>query len=110
RPDSVYQLGIDRSNGSVTVPHFGEGGPMCRRRILTLVPVAALLTSAAGCGTVLNTLWFTPMEGGQSVYGGVRLDYEAVTRTNKEGDGIKPMARLLMMLDLPFSLIADTLT
>ena len=86
---------------------------MLRRSILAII-LAGLPPLAAGCGTVANTVWFTPEEGGKRVYGGVRADLEGCREFigSDSGPPIRPWfdARFLYFLDLPVSAIADTVT
>src|SRR6516162_1675069 len=79
---------------------------------------AVLVVWLTGCASAANTLWWTPMEGGMRVYGGVRADAEVA------GGGVKQMIHpdgassfldgfrdtLFPTLDLPLSAVVDTLT
>ena len=72
--------------------------------LLACVGLAAL---SGGCGTLLNTTYFTPEEGGERAYGGVRLDAEAI----QDGLGQQSaLATTLFLIDLPFAVLGDTLT
>ena len=85
--------------------------------------VAGLALLNGGCGTAVNTLWLAPFEGGQRVYGGVRADLDVMRRTvagesdiTVSGEQVKATSReqirsiLFLTLDLPLSVIGDTLT
>ncbi len=78
---------------------------MLRRSVLlACVGLAAL---SGGCGTLLNTTYFTPDEGGERIYGGVRLDAEVI----EDGYGQRsPLVIALFLADLPFALIGDTVS
>jgi uncharacterized protein YceK len=76
------------------------------RRIVLLACVG-LAALSGGCGTLLNTTYFTPDEGGERVYGGVRLDAEVI----EDGYGQRsPLVIALFLADLPFTLIGDTVS
>jgi uncharacterized protein YceK len=75
------------------------------KRIMCVV-LCTGATNSSGCGTVMNTAWFIPQEGGQRVYGGVRLDWSYIAEERAPSDSPKALA----VADLPFSLIGDTLT
>src|SRR4051794_25427740 len=80
---------------------------------LHLVCTVTLATLAGGCGTFVNTLWFTPDEGGKRAYGGVRADVQYVRQTATEpAEHETVLGRAgkatLMALDVPFSLVGDT--
>ena len=78
---------------------------MAGRVLVGMVCAGAALCS--GCGTLLNTAYFLPCEGGQRVYGGVRLDWDAAVENN----GNTPaLAAAVLLADLPLSLVGDTLT
>src|SRR5690348_14386606 len=69
------------------------------------------LAALSGCGTIKN-LSPNPLplpinDHPQSVYGGVRLDAKAAQALTSGGPD--PLA-LILTLDLPFSLVGDTLT
>jgi uncharacterized protein YceK len=77
--------------------------------------LAAWLPVLVGCGTAANTLWWTPMEGGMRVYGGVRADAEVLChRFSGESDAGNATGRckevVFCAIDLPLSAAADTLT
>jgi uncharacterized protein YceK len=76
------------------------------RRSVLLVCVGLAVLSG-GCGTLLNTTYFTPDEGGERIYGGVRLDAEVID----DGYGQRsPLVIALFLADLPFTLIGDTVS
>src|SRR5439155_11701128 len=59
----------------------------------------------SGCGTLMNTAYFTPHEGGERVYGGVRGDWDlAVSRENHP-----TWVTAAAVADLPLSAVGDTL-
>jgi uncharacterized protein YceK len=66
----------------------------------------------AGCGTAANICWFNDDEGGMSVYGGVRADWEAARESIAAGSdpGKSPGPVWLQITDMPFSAVADTAT
>jgi uncharacterized protein YceK len=85
----------------------------------------AALAVLGGCGTLLNTAYFTPEEGGQKVFGGVRLDASGVHDCMKEAftsetelgyhsEIPRPawfaLGTYVVAVDLPCSAVADTLT
>jgi hypothetical protein len=68
---------------------------------------------------VLNTCWWSPVEGGGRVYGGVRADAEVIQEWLAEVSGqdespaglpAATRAALLATADLPLSAVGDTLT
>ena len=75
-----------------------------------------LLVIVSGCGTCANTLWLRPEEGGSRIYGGVRLGVEtaseAVSRPYDAEDDLVDRCQCIILptLDMPFSLVGDTLT
>jgi uncharacterized protein YceK len=85
--------------------------------------LAAAVVSLSGCGTMSNAL-LTPEEGGGKIYGGVRMDVEAGPKYIQEGftpDNEIPrpasqapcslaLGTYLMLVDLPLSVVGDTLT
>ena len=83
---------------------------------LSNLKLCVLAFLAGGCGTTLNTLYFTPGEGGQQIYGGVKLDSEIIRAAvrNQEVTQDKPwqvgFKVGLATLDLPLSSVGDTLT
>ena len=89
---------------------------MARIAILSLAVVTAALSS--GCGTVANTVWLIPEEGGKKVYGGVKADIEMVHDCSVEAcqseDFGGRMAwtgkAIAMAIDVAFSALGDTLT
>ncbi|QEL17251.1 YceK/YidQ family lipoprotein [Limnoglobus roseus] len=91
-------------------------------RLLVLVTAAVAILSS-GCGTTLNTCMI-PQNGGQRVYGGVRLDATCVaSAVTDEPTVFNPLGTskpktvyqrawemLLFGIDLPLSAIGDTVT
>jgi uncharacterized protein YceK len=78
---------------------------MLRRTVL--LSCVGLATLSGGCGTMLNTTYFTPDEGGERIYGGVRLDAEVI----EDGYGQRsPLVIALFLADLPLTVIGDTLS
>ncbi|HJZ92302.1 MAG TPA: YceK/YidQ family lipoprotein [Gemmataceae bacterium] len=75
------------------------------KRIMCVV-LCAGAAICSGCGTLMNTAWLIPPEGGQRVYGGVRVDWNCIA----EEQWRSAWFRAILVADLPFSLIADTLT
>src|SRR4051812_26255035 len=79
-----------------------------------LMPVLALGATAlvmSGCGTIANTVWLFPEEGGQRVYGGVRGDWEIAREaaTNRSESGPNTLL-WLPIADMPLSAVGDTVT
>lgn len=84
--------------------------------------LAAIALSSAGCGTAANTLWLTPDEGGQRIYGGVRVDLDVANPLAHDSGIVRetgpvpltPAERMghlaFLCIDLPLSAIGDTLT
>src|SRR5436190_2124808 len=77
------------------------------------VLMVVLFTS--GCGTVCNTVWWNPDEGGQRAYGGTRADFQVATsefaNPKPDASSIDRVATVsLALLDIPFSAVGDTLT
>jgi uncharacterized protein YceK len=58
---------------------------------------------------MINTVWLIPGEGGEQAYGGVRLDCEMIAKP-ETATGIEPWQKILPCIDIPFSVVADTLT
>jgi uncharacterized protein YceK len=86
---------------------------------LTICGAAGLAVALVGCGTVANTVWLAPYEGGQKIFGGVRVDvaaakgcFEEASRAEDSADRLKSGSKAVAFgaLDLPLSLVADTLT
>jgi uncharacterized protein YceK len=76
---------------------------MSRRILFGVVCAAAALGS--GCGTVANTAYLAPYEGGERVYGGVQLAWEkAGSQENKS-----TLVTAAAYADVPLSAIGDTL-
>jgi uncharacterized protein YceK len=83
-------------------------------RIVILLMFGSLLS---GCGTFLNLAWFTPKEGGEHMYGGVRVDAQTAYRSlfHPEDNPYASTPERLwtaacLTADLPLSLVGDTLT
>jgi uncharacterized protein YceK len=70
----------------------------------------AVLAGLSGCGTAANTVFLNEVEGGKRAYGGVRADWEIVRERGEEGSGANLRAPLWAAIDMPFSLVADTVT
>src|SRR5262249_16905247 len=101
---------------------FGRQG--MNRRVVGAVLALAAIYSVSGCGSFLNIAYFTPIEGGGRMYGGVSLDAEEGTKyirktfssdpAQDDGpDKSKPVMLALgvyfLAIDLPLSAVADTL-
>jgi uncharacterized protein YceK len=69
------------------------------RGVLLIALAAVMVPCLSGCGTFCNTVWWIPEEGGMRVYGGVRAELENFQQ-----------APVAFTLDLPLSLVGDTLT
>src|SRR4051794_8874672 len=95
------------------------------RKVVGAVLALAAICSVSGCGSMLNTLYFAPMEGGGRMYGGVSLDAEQGSKyirntfssdqaPDNGSDKSKPVMLALgvyfLAIDLPLSAVADTLT
>ena len=78
---------------------------MTKRLLVGLVCVSAAL--ASGCGTLLNTAHYPYASGGEEIYGGVQLDYRVVAQEHQKRSATTVA---LALLDMPFSLVGDTLT
>jgi uncharacterized protein YceK len=78
---------------------------MTRRLFVGLVSASAAL--ASGCGTLLNTAHYPHASGGEEIYGGVQLDYRVVAQEHQKRSATTVA---LALLDMPFSLVGDTLT
>lgn len=86
-----------------------------RRQLLAVLAFAVTVFLACGCGTVMNTLWLNPEVGGMRVYGGVRIDaevgYHAIVSPETTDSVLDRVRHVLQpTLDLPFSLLGDTVT
>jgi uncharacterized protein YceK len=77
---------------------------------LPIIAIAFLTLLGSGCGTVANTVWFIPEEGGKRVYGGVKVDLQVAREALERPVPGKPLAGLWCLIDLPFSLVGDTIT
>lgn len=90
---------------------------MARKGIGAGLAVASLFL-LEGCGTLLNTCWFTPTEEVNRVYGGVRVDVQLAQEAAvaaRDGKDFSERFRAmtgsaLMIADVPLSAIGDTLT
>ncbi len=95
------------------------------RKSIALALTFLATCTAAGCGTLLNTTWFTRDEGGGRLYGGVRLDAEEGTKSIRQAcstdeplghsPGLERASSLftgayLLAIDLPLSVVGDTFT
>ena len=90
-----------------------------RLSCLTLATIGLL---SAGCGTFSNVVWLAPFEGGERVYGGVRVDMDVLQRAASGETGIYQGGKqvqdsvrqtetiLACAFDLPLTAIGDTLT
>jgi uncharacterized protein YceK len=71
----------------------------------------SLLTAVTGCGTVMNVVDREP-----TVYGGTRTDVALIRREKTWSETEAPLplvtgsAAVMAFVDLPFSLVGDTLT
>jgi uncharacterized protein YceK len=84
-------------------------------RPLWMASVAAGILLVSGCGTLCNTVWWIPEEGGERIYGGVQMDVGVLreslsVRSEDRGIGDRLLGVAFFTLDLPFSAIGDTLT
>jgi uncharacterized protein YceK len=78
---------------------------MTGRRITVLLSVCTLVVS--GCGTIANL-----QTGKPDFYGGVQKDVEFLEtpRPQPAGIGISNLGALVLFVDLPLSVVGDTLT
>jgi len=95
------------------VPKDGTLGLMIRR-FFGAVLVAALALSPAGCGTVMNfmeegTPGLPESAGQKSIYGGVAVDVDLISSSDWFFEKVKALL-LAGLIDLPLSLVMDTLT
>ncbi|HEY1192512.1 MAG TPA: YceK/YidQ family lipoprotein [Gemmata sp.] len=76
------------------------------------VGAAFVAFSLGGCGTVGNTVYKTTEEGGKTPYGGVEYDFSLVWRgeTNNRHPPHENLIALFALVDLPLSVIGDTIT
>jgi uncharacterized protein YceK len=79
------------------------------RRIALLLVLGCLVMAGSGCGTVLN---FFNGEGGgpKHIYGGVQIDCQVAAEHLKDRPAQGIPLVLCAILDLPLSLLGDTLT
>lgn len=75
--------------------------------------VISIPALCSGCGTLCNTVWWAPDEGGGRVYGGTRANIEQIGNWEAWHGKQEAPERFRMGLftafDLPLSLIGDTL-
>jgi hypothetical protein len=57
-----------------------------KRPLILAVYLAAIPFPMVGCGTLMNTCYFTRDEGGNKVYGGVRVDWEVATHPENRSE------------------------
>jgi uncharacterized protein YceK len=83
---------------------------MTNARAVVFALAASLL--AGGCGTVANTLWLEPKDGGMRVYGGVKADLEVArdAAANNPPADHGALAIGMAVADLLLSAVADTVT
>ncbi|MBI3606947.1 MAG: YceK/YidQ family lipoprotein [Nitrospirae bacterium] len=75
---------------------------------LFLWTFAALAMALAGCGTI-RTIPLLESSGSPKIYTGTRLDFHAITGNESRLTKFKTNPPAYPWIDLPFSLIADTL-
>ena len=80
-----------------------------KSRMAVVIPLA-VIAGLSGCGTAANTVLLWPEEGGKRAYGGVRADWEMIRERGEDGNSGKASVPVLAAIDLPFSLVADTIT
>ena len=78
---------------------------MSSTRRTVLLALAALVVS--GCGTIANL-----QTGKPDLYGGVQHDVQLLEtpRPQPQGIGIRNLGALVLFVDLPLSVVGDTLT
>jgi uncharacterized protein YceK len=78
---------------------------MTSTRITVLLAISAI--SMSGCGTIANL-----QTGKPDFYGGVQKDVELLQtpRPQPQGIGIRNLGALVLFVDLPLSVVGDTLT
>jgi uncharacterized protein YceK len=79
------------------------------------IALAGIALFMSGCGTLWNTCYFTPNEGGERPYGGVRFDLifatdPIVNKEEKPTSLAKLLVAPLALIDIPLSVAGDTLT
>jgi uncharacterized protein YceK len=84
-----------------------------KRHLITAFLFAGIPFPMSGCGTTANILWFTENEGGQRIYGGIRAETQSfresiVEPSDPESNNQQSVWPII--LDMPFTLIGDTLT
>jgi uncharacterized protein YceK len=80
-------------------------------RLSSLVLLGLMLTCLGGCGTFLNFADFhgaRPEFGDERIYGGVAIDFLAISEIDGVWTAI--FVPLAMLIELPLSLVMDTLT
>jgi uncharacterized protein YceK len=60
----------------------------------------------SGCGTVANTAYLDPYEGGKQVYGGVQVAWDKAANPESRSTWVTAAA----YADVPLSAVGDTLT
>ena len=90
------------------------------RRLLDIPALAVVAVALGGCGTFANTCWLHDDEGGKRIYGGVCADAHVFRKSLAASLGSETpdalsrehhqKAALWSALDLPFSVVGDTLT
>jgi uncharacterized protein YceK len=79
------------------------------RRLALLLVLGSLVVAGSGCGTVLN-FFNGESRGPEHVYGGVQMDCQVAAEQLKN-NGVQGIPLVLWaLLDLPLSLLGDTLT
>src|SRR5260370_727692 len=91
-----------------------------KRRGITLLLLMVALSAATGCGTMMNLDTSSAAFGmipTQRVYGGIQSDVELADRnfqmaSEGGGEGVARgvVGAYLLLVDLPLSLVGDTLT
>ena len=81
-----------------------------KSRVAVVGALAMLAGLSGGCGTAVNTLWLSDLEGGKRAYGGVRADWEIIRERGEDGKRESLGAPVAAAIDLPLSLVADTFT
>ena len=74
------------------------------------VVVGLAVLALSGCGTAANTVFLNELEGGKRAYGGVRTDWEILRERGESGKRESVSAPVWAAIDMPFSLVADTIT
>ena len=79
------------------------------RRLSLVLLAGALILAGSGCGTVLN-FFNGESRGPEHVYGGVQMDCQLAAEHLKDRPAQSIPLVLFALLDLPLSLLGDTLT